>query len=125
MLSGNRYPLCVASEDSPFVGFDELFVSNLSAAPILGLGLTISGVGTSAIGTLAPGESWTTLVPDGSTQGTVLLNLPSGQSQTFNTVALGSSFIVGSPAPEPSTLVLLGVGAAGLLSWAWRRRWLG
>ncbi len=113
------FPLSFASLDSPFVGFDELFVSNLSSAPIQNLGLTINGIGTTAIGTLGPGESWTTLVPDGQTQGIVAVTSAIG-GQTFDTSGLGSNVIVG--VPEPSTVVLLAIAAASLIGFGWRRR---
>ena len=117
IISG--FPLSFASIDSSFFGFDELFVSNLSGVPIQNLGLTISGVGTTAIGTLAPGESWTTLVPDGQTQGTVAVTSAIG-GQTFDTSGLGSNVIVG--VPEPSTFILIVIGAISLLGFTWGRR---
>jgi hypothetical protein len=93
-LPANVYPLSFAGIDSSFIGFDELFVSNLSSNPIPGVGLTISGVGAVSIGTLSPGQSWTTLVPDGQTQGLVTVTT-SYSTQQLDTKGLGSQFILG------------------------------
>jgi hypothetical protein len=35
---------------------------------------------------------------------------------------LSSTFTAAVPAPEPASLTLLGVGAAGLLGYGWRRK---
>ena len=48
----------------------------------------------------------------------------SGQIVGYGTIASGGpihAFLL-TPIPEPSTLVLLGIGAMSLLAYAWRRR---
>jgi len=56
--------------------------------------------------------------------------MPSGVDESGFTIYGGGWFIMASasipgvlvPIPEPSTLVLLAIGAIGLLGWAWRKR---
>jgi hypothetical protein len=50
-------------------------------------------------------------------------NLPSGQpAGQYNSMQIGEVELMGTIVPEPSTLMLFGVGALGLLVCAWRRR---
>jgi hypothetical protein len=111
--SAMHFPLSVATVDSPFVGFDEVFISNMTDAPLADIGLTLDGIGATTIGTLAPGESWTTLVPDGAGQGTGYVEFGLGLNATFDTTGMGADAIVG--VPEPTTLSLLALGGLAMV----------
>jgi hypothetical protein len=110
-LPAGEFPLSIASETSPFDSvngnFNELFLTNLSDDVFQNLVLTIDGVGTGSIVTLNPGESWTTLVPAGDTQGTISLISDGIVDQTVNTIGLGPDYIVGVSVPEPTSGVFL------------------
>jgi hypothetical protein len=115
-LPPNQFQLSIASETSPFIGFNELFLSDLSDQSFENLVITIDGVGTDTIVSLNPGESWTTLVPGGETQAQFSLTFDDGSSQAIDTTGLGADYIVGVTVPEPSSLFLL-FGTTVVLGW--------
>jgi hypothetical protein len=100
-LPVGKFPVSIGSIASSFIGYDEVFVSNLTASSISNLSLSIAGVGTSGTGTLGPGQSWTTLVPTGETQGTIRLSY--NLCQAISTAGSGSTFIAGTALPQSAT----------------------
>jgi hypothetical protein len=68
----------------------------------------------------APGPNYSVWVPAGvAFSGTAMSAIFSGTADyiAFDNITLGSA----SPAPEPASLTLLGLGACGLLGYGWRR----
>jgi sugar lactone lactonase YvrE len=54
--------------------------------------------------------------------GSIYKFTPSGQKSTFATGLVNPVALAFSPIPEPSTLILSGIGAISLLAYVWRRR---
>ncbi len=70
---------------------------------------------------ISPGESLGQFVVEGRALSTFYLaHLADASVDTFDANDLSS--FSGEAVPEPSAFVLLGMGALGLLAWAWRRR---
>jgi hypothetical protein len=100
---------------TPGSGYDQLDISGLATLNGTLILTYLDDFSPSA------GESFQIL--DGPTTGEfALTNLPSlSNGLSWNTSNLYSNGTI-SVTPEPSTLVLLSVGAIGLLGWAWRRK---
>jgi hypothetical protein len=102
--------------------FDYQFTTTTGSLDVFLGGQLLGSV--QAPGTLA--GDWTTLdLPIGDPN---LWNLTGAElrftldGSTGSRMLLDNVEILGQPTPEPSTIVLLGIGALGLLGWAWRRR---
>ena len=85
--------------------------------------LNLIGVFTDASGSIigtphAINDACTLIVPNGATQ----LQLGSDDPACFDNGGAVTMSITGSSTPEPSTIVLLGIGAVSMMAYAWRKR---
>jgi hypothetical protein len=108
--TGNFTP--VSSESGQFAGIiDGITIGSLSGAVLVPDGYTSGS-------TLTSSATWdsTTISGLGLTPGTYIY--------TWGSVANGTadSLVVEISSPEPSSLILLGMGGVGLLGYGWRRR---
>ncbi len=85
----------VAQIDSVYLGYHQVFLTNTSGDTLYGVTLTISRLGTIAIGDLPTHQSFSTLVPVGAGNDPSVTIGWVGFSQSFDTEALGTAYIVG------------------------------
>jgi hypothetical protein len=68
-------------------------------------------------GLIPPASGWTLLKAEAINDAGQIAALGQNASGQWHALLL-------SPVPEPCAIGLLGIGAIGLLGFAWRRRWL-
>jgi hypothetical protein len=100
------------------IGTNALLDFNSATHPLLTAGTTYWLVATTADSTVA---EWN--VNNQGIHGTYY-SIQGGRELLIPNQVVGAFQVSGNPLPEPASLTLLGLGACGLLAYAWRRRTL-